>query len=341
MIFIESKVLEASNMQFKDMIGQERLIHYLEVSIINQTIGHAYIFEGPEGIGKRRAAIAFAKGIQCRNYQGDACNTCSSCLKINSGNHPDVRVIEPDNTTIKNKQIEELQQDLLRKPYESGKKIYIIHQADCMTISAQNRLLKTLEEPPEYGIILLMSTNANRFLPTIRSRCQILKFNRVEEQKIEKFIKNNYHVAEDEAKMLAGLSDGLIGKAVKMQESEDFKVQREEVIQIIEKVLNENELNVFDSVKFFQIYKENIDELLDWMILWFRDMLILQETGSEKFLINSDKSVTLQRQFNRIGYEKITNSIKIIEKTKKNIKANVNFQLAIEIMLLSMQEGIR
>ncbi|WZL73421.1 DNA polymerase III subunit delta' [Clostridiaceae bacterium 35-E11] len=325
-------------MNFKDIIGQEQVIYYLKQTIINKKIAHAYIFEGPPEVGKGMAALAFAKGIQCKNYGQDACNICSACVKANRSNHPDIKIIEPEGKSIKNRQIEEFQQDLLRKPYESNRKIYIIKKANDMTISAQNRLLKTLEEPPPYAVILLMSTNVNSFLPTIKSRCQIVKFRRVGEKDIQLFMMKKYGICEEEARVFAAFSDGIPGRAMKLKESEEFKIKREKTIEIIEELMQNNPLKAFEFVDFFQQNKDNIDEILDFMLFWFRDMVILIETGTEKFLINLDKKNNLQKHLHCIGFEKITNIIEIIEKTKNDIKANVNFQLAVEMMLLNIQE---
>ncbi|QXM06880.1 DNA polymerase III subunit delta' [Crassaminicella indica] len=325
-------------MRFKDIIGQEKGINYLKRSIQNKRIAHAYIFEGPKGVGKAQIALVFAKAIQCKNYYEDVCNHCSSCLKVNTNNHPDIKMIEPEGKSIKNNQIEDFQQDLLRKPYESNKKIYIIKDANLMTDSAQNRLLKTLEEPPAYAVIILLSTNANSFLPTIKSRCQILKFHPIGEKIIEDILVNKYGMQTDEAKVLAAFSDGSLGKALKLKESEEFKIKREETIKVIEKLLKKDQLMVFELFEFFQQNKAYIDEILDFMLFWFRDILLLSQTESDKFLVNMDKKAALQRHMNYIAYNKIGNIIHIIEKTKNDIKANVNFQLAIEMMLLTIQE---
>lgn len=325
-------------MDFKDIVGQEQVIYYLRQMIINKKIAHAYIFEGPPEVGKIMAAKAFAKGIQCKNYGQEVCNICAACVKANRNNHPDIKIIEPEGKSIKNRQIEEFQQDLLRKPYESHKKVYIIKNANDMTISAQNRLLKTLEEPPSYAVIILISTNVNSFLPTIKSRCQILKFHRVGEKHIQRFMINKYGICEEQARVFAAFSDGIPGRAIKLKESEEFKTKREKIIEMIEELLQNNPLKAFELVDFFQQNKDNIDEILDFMLFWFRDILILMETGSEKFLINLDKKSTLQKHLHRIGYEKITHIIEEIEKTKNDIKANVNFQLAVEMMLLNIQE---
>ncbi|WP_129598942.1 DNA polymerase III subunit delta' [Anaerophilus nitritogenes] len=326
-------------MSFKEIIGQEKIIKYFKNTIQQQKIVHAYLFEGPKGIGKNTLAKLFAKAIHCQYNHGDACDECSSCIKVNTHNHPDIKVIEPEGKSIKNHQIEEFQQDLYKKPYESDKKIYFIKEAQTMTTSAQNRLLKTLEEPPEYGVIILMSTNANILLPTIRSRCQIIKLNKVKQKYIEELLKNKYDLNHEETRIMAIFSDGILGKAIYLKESEGFQKRREEIIKIIEKLFAKNYLDSFELFEFFKENKEHIDEILDMMIFWFRDILLLSQTHSDIFLINLDKREILNAHMKNVSHENIIHMIKIIEKTKNDIKANVNFQLAIEMMLLSMQEG--
>lgn len=325
-------------MGFSGIFGQEQIIKNLTAAIQKDRIAHAYIFDGSDGLGKGMMAAAFAQAIVCKNFRQDACNACSACIKVHHNNHPDIMVIEPEGMSIKNKQIEAFQQDLQRRPYESRKKIYIIQQADQMTESAQNRLLKTLEEPPSYAVIILISINANRFLPTIRSRCQMIKFHRLGEQQIHVFLRERYGMTSEASKIYAAFSDGIIGKAIQLKESSDFLEKREAAIEIIEKVLQGDPLSIFPMVEFFENHKENVYELLDFMLTWFRDILILKETASEDFLINLDKKILLREHGFRIGYQQISHIIKIIERTKQDIKANVNFQLVIENMLLSMQE---
>lgn len=325
-------------MGFHEIIGQDKIVQHLKSAILYNRIAHAYIFDGPEGIGKELTALAFAKAVVCKQGQGDACHICPSCIKFHRNNHPDIRVIEPEGNSIKNKQMEDFQQDILIKPYESNKKVYIVKDAHDMTISAQNRILKTLEEPPAYAVIIFITTNANSLLPTVRSRCQILKFHRVGQSCIEEFLMKKYGMEQGEARVFSAFSDGIIGKAVKLKESEVFKVRREETIDIIEAVLEKEIVEIFHLIDFFEKYKENIDEILDFMLVWFRDMLMLKETGTDVFLINLDKRNILQRHLYRIGYEKTSHIIEIIEKTKRDLKANVNFQLAMEMLLLNIRE---
>ncbi|MCT4593656.1 MAG: AAA family ATPase [Anaeromicrobium sp.] len=325
-------------MDFKNILGHERTIDKLKETIKKDKVAHGYIIDGPIGSGKKSIGKAFAKGILCSSFSGDCCNVCSSCLKIESDNHPDLIYIYPDGKSIKNHQIESLQQEIIRKPYESEKKIFIINDADSMTGSAQNRLLKTLEEPPAYAVIIMLSTNSNRFLPTILSRIQLLKLNRIHSNLIEKFISKKYDIHGNEAKIYAKLSNGIVGRAIELKESEDFNIKREETIDILEKLICKDPLKFFDGIDFFSKYKDSVEEILDMMLYWFRDLILIKETDCNDFLINIDKVSQLQEHRYKLESSSLVEIIEKIEESKKDLRAHVNYQLTIENMLLCIQE---
>jgi len=326
-------------MGFEKIIGHDRIVNFLKTAIKSDRLAHAYIFEGQQGVGKRLTAIEFAKAVNCKN-NAFGCDTCTSCVKINKGNHPDIYIIEPDGKSIKNKQIEEFQNNILLKPYESNKKVFIIEASDTMTISAQNRLLKILEEPPRYGIIILIAENFHSLLPTIRSRSQMIKFNKISKKLIEAYLMENYNIKDTEVSIFAGYADGSLGKAVNLYESDEFKSRRETVLDIIDEVIRGDKLKLLDYVDFFEKNKEYISEILDFFTIWFRDLLLLAETGEDRHLLNIDKIDELKIHVNTVSYKTITKAIYTIEKTRKNIETNVNFSLSIETMLLNLQEAV-
>ncbi len=325
-------------MGFEKITGHDKIIKYIQTAIKQEKLGHAYIFEGQAGVGKGIIALEFIKAINCKNNINNGCDKCSSCMKINSDNHPDINVLEPQGKSIKNKQIEEFQREILLRPYESNKKAFIIQQADTMTTSAQNRILKILEEPPEYGIIIFISENSGHLLPTVKSRCQLLKFNRISDVEIEKYLVEHYEIKEEDAKILSAFSGGSLSKAISLHTSDEFKNRREIMIDIVDEVLRGDKLKLIDYISFFESNKDIIWEILDFIIIWFRDMLLLKEISSYKYLFNLDKINTLKIHANNIQYDKIIKSIAIIEDTKKSINANANFGLCIETMLLNLQE---
>lgn len=324
-------------MGFEKIIGHDKIISFLKTAINGDKLAHAYIFEGQEGVGKRLTAVEFAKAINCKN-ENFGCEVCSSCVKVNNNNHPDINIIKPDGNSIKNKQIEEFQNDILLRPYESNKKVFIIESSHTMTISAQNRLLKILEEPPGYGMIILIAENSHGLIPTIRSRSQTIKFNRIQKKLIEDYLKENYNIKDENLSIFAGFSDGSIGKAINLYESEEFKSRRETALDIIDEVIRGDKLKLLDYVDFFVKNKEYIREILDFFSIWFRDLLLLVETGEDRYLLNIDKIDILKIHARSVSCEKLGKSIDIVEKTRKNIEANVNFGLGIETMLLNLQE---
>ncbi|WIV12316.1 DNA polymerase III subunit delta' [Proteiniborus sp. MB09-C3] len=325
-------------MDFNDIIGHEKIIENLKNAIKNNTVSHSYLFEGPKSIGKEKLAKVFAKTLLCQRGGDSPCNTCPSCMKIESGNHPDFHMEYPDKDSFKKEQIEELQRTIRKIPLESNRKIYILDDVDKMTQQAQNSFLKTLEEPPGYAIIMLLATNGYSLLPTIVSRCQIVKFTPIERHKIEKALVNNFGRSEEQARFIASFSNGIIGKAIELSKSDDFKLLRDEIIEKLNTVINGDKLKIFSISEFFEQNKELIDEVMDIILLWYRDLLIYKETKNVGFLINKDKADSISYQCQKLSKQKIMDILDVVRRTKEDIHSNVNFQLAIEVMLLNIQE---
>ncbi|EOD01059.1 DNA polymerase III subunit delta' [Caldisalinibacter kiritimatiensis] len=325
-------------MNFKDIIGQEKIVKNLQSAIKNNSIAHSYLFEGPESIGKSKLGKAFAKTLLCKENGVEPCDKCSSCIKIDSGNHPDLFIVGPSGNSFKKEQVDEIQRNMRILPYEGNRKVFILEDIQKMTQEAENGFLKTLEEPPEYAIIIMTVTNSYSILPTIVSRCQIIKFNPVQNNKIEQVLVNKYNKSSEEARFIASFSNGIVGKAIKLAESEDFKNLREEVISVINDTLNSDKFRVFSISQFFEQNKEYIDDILDMMLIWFRDLLIVKEMADAKFVINKDKTDILNDQSLKLSRSKLHDIIEEVKKTKNNIASNVNYQLAIEVMLLKIQE---
>jgi len=275
-------------MGFNKIVGHDKIIDHLKNAISQRKLSHGYIFQGQGGIGKFTLALEFIKAINCREKVEDSCDKCPSCVKINNHNYPDLFIIEADGKSVKNKQIEDFQREILLRPYEGEYKAFIIRDADLITERAQNRILKVLEEPPQYGLIIFISENPKALLPTIKSRCQIIKFNNLSKEIIENYLVENYEISREEAKVLSSFSGGSLGKAVKLLESKDFKDRRNKIIDIIDIVIKGDPIKLIDSVSFFEENQENIEEILDFIIIWFRDILLLKELG-EEYVYNGDK----------------------------------------------------
>ncbi|MBS4535914.1 DNA polymerase III subunit delta' [Clostridium sp. D2Q-14] len=325
-------------MDFSDVIGQERIIKSLQNTIKNESIGHGYIFEGKKGIGKTMMAKIFSKALLCKEKGINPCGVCNSCIKFESFNHPDFHMEKPLGKSFKKEQIEDIQRGIRVLPYEGDRKIFIISDADKMTISAQNSFLKSLEEPPKDTIIIMMVENTKNLLPTIISRSQRLKFTPIRNDKIQDYLNKKYNIDKDKAHMIADFSRGNIGRAREICESEEFNQIRESLIDVINNNIGTDSFKSFTNSDFFENNKDEIDNVLDMMLVWFRDLLIYKETNNNELIINRDKEELLKEQSFKLSMDKIHDIINCIMETEENIRANVNFQLAIELMLLKFQE---
>ena len=339
------------NMNFSDIIGQRQVIDGLKSSIKNNRVGHAYIFEGPAGIGKQTIASVFASALVCSADQssskkaGEPCGSCRDCIKSRSGNHPDIqelRVASSNRSSagIGVDMIRELQRDIYVKPYEANKKIYIIPRAERMTIQAQNSLLKVLEEPPVYGMIILTVENAARLLETILSRAVLIRFRIHPQKEVEAFLSKHYPDLKDEIPVLAAFSGGIIGKAEGMATSEEFRAMRWDAVGIMMKLLSENELDILQTVNYFAENKHLVNEILDFLLSLFRDIIFIKELHNENRIINRDMRPQLKEFSQRVFSGAIASIMNCLLDTKKKISMNVNYTLAIETMLMKSWEDI-
>lgn len=324
-------------MEFNHIIGHEKVIQNLKNSIEKGSISHSYLFQGPEAVGKRKVAMAFSKTLLCERGGLEPCNKCNSCIKFDSGNHPDFYLIKEDGNIIKNDQIEDMMKSMITKPLESKRKIYIVDNSFKIDIRLQNKLLKTLEEPPSYVNIILISDSITKLLPTIISRCEIIKFTPLKEKKIAEFLQQKHCKNEEEAKFISSFSKGSIGKAIDLSNNEEFFKRRNELINIINTTLQGDKLRAFASIDFFNENKDFIDELLDIIVYWFRDIYIYKELGNNNLIINKDKLDLLSNQV-FLSKDKINDIIKYVDRTRQNVERRVNYQLSIEGMLLKIQE---
>ena len=247
---------------FENIIGNNNVKEYLKKCIIDKDYSHSYMFLGPEGVGKKLYAQNFSKQIlcldannKCEKYtQKDNQKKCDSCIKFDSGNHPDFEIIEPDGKSIKIDQIRNLQQNIANKPIISKNKIFIINNADTMTEESQNCLLKTLEEPPKYGIIFLIVSNESKMLPTIKSRCVTLKFNKIEKEEIEKKFPD---LSEEQIELLDG--------SLKLKDTiKEKETEYESIVEFINN-LDKGIPYLMNNTKILYDGKNNINEILDYL----------------------------------------------------------------------------
>jgi DNA polymerase-3 subunit delta' len=325
---------------FGQVVGHESIIRHLQNAISCNKVSHAYIFHGEEGMGKKLLATAFAKTLQCEEGGILSCNRCKSCMQSDTGNHPDIIWVTHEKISIGVDDIRlQVNGDIMVKPYNSPYKIYIIDDADKLTEQAQNALLKTIEEPPEYAVILLLVSNISVILPTILSRCVLLNLKPVDKAKIKEFLMVNHHIPDYMAEVASAFSGGNIGKAVKYASSEDFEKMKGEVLHIL-KYIDDMELyEVVSGLKILTASKNNIEDYIDLMILWYRDVLMYKATMDPDLLLYREELTFIKNQANIRSYEGLEKIISAMEKAKIRLKANVNFDIAIELMLLTIKEN--
>ena len=324
-------------MSFDNVLGQETVITILQNALTKDRLSHAYIFTGRQGVGKGSTAFEFAKAANCLEKNDDACDSCLSCRKANNGNHPDIKEIKADGSAIKIDQIRELQQEIMYKPYESKKKVYIIHQAEDLTLSAANSLLKTLEEPPDYAIIILLVNNLNQLLATTISRCQLLRFKRISYDLIKKNLVQDYDLSPAKGQLIASLADGRYDYACQLVENEEQLEIREEIIQFLIEFSNIDKVELFEKVQELLNYKDEINKIVEIMITWYRDLLLLN-LGQENKIINADYVEQLKQNLAEFKIDEIEKIIEILENSNELIKNyNVNLQLSLEVMFLKVK----
>lgn len=323
-------------MLYDQVAGQEEVKTSLIRSINNNQVSHCYIFEGPKGMGKYELAMVFAQSLLCENFDSDPCNRCPSCIKVNSGNHPDLHIINNSETTIKREEIDSLVESICIKPYESKKKVYIIKAADKMTPQASNTFLKTLEEPSGDAVIILLTTNENLLLPTVVSRCQTVKFRNVSKEKIKKYLKENYNTEDTLSDLAAEYSKGILNKAVNIVKGNDgILKQREEVIKLFDDIVNSDSELIYELENYFEENKDSIDTIIEIIMIWIRDCIFAQN-NMDDLVINKDFK-QLAKVHGQL-MEGSNNLIELMQYTSNNIKSNVNYKLSIDNMLLKIQE---
>ena len=294
---------------FNNILGNDNIKELLTNATKNNKTSHSYMFVGTEGIGKKMIAKEFAKMILCTN-ENKYCGKCKSCIEFDSDNNPDFRIIEPEGNSLKIEQIREFQKKVAEKPIISNKKVYIINDSDKMTIEAQNCLLKTLEEPPEFVTIILIGANESAYLDTIKSRCMILHFNKISEEDISKYLEENFQTKINSKIMLKAFQ-GSIGKAIQLQNKQEEYEQIENVITNLE---NRDKIDTLNGAEIIYKAKDEKFEILEYI------NIVLLEIAKKS--------------------NKYANCISIVENTKKRLQLNANYDMSIDNMLLKLWEQV-
>ena len=321
-------------MDLDRLIGQQALVSQLERIIGKSIIGHAYAFTGPDGIGKRTFALAFAKGLLCNGNKSETCE-CLSCRTFKENTNPDFYEVISEKPSIGVDSIREMQNDVANRPSYGKHKVYFIDSAEKMTTQAQNCLLKTLEEPPEYTVILLSVTSFEALLPTIQSRSVNLRMKTYTEDEMKRIVCSTYDIPVDELEFILKFSRGVPGNALHMIEEGLVRDLRTQIFRLFEKRENMNAAE--DLRKTLTDNKAEVTTALDIIISVFRDCL-MQKQGMEYRLINSDKKDIIKSIAKLNSNSYLLDKIDAVEKMRYNFKSNINYQLGIDVLLLEVQE---
>lgn len=327
--------------KFSDIIGQEQIKEHLMNALSAGKISHAYIINGEKASGKEFIARVFAMALQCEEAGIEPCQECHSCKQALSENHPDIiRVAHEKPNTISVDDIRaQVNNDVGIKPYSRPYKVYIVNEAEKMTVQAQNAILKTLEEPPAYAVILLLTTNANSLLPTIRSRCVLLNMKPVSDGLVKRYLMEQLQIPDYKAEVCVAFARGNIGKAKALASSEDFENVKAEALSLL-KYIKDMELNeMIAAVRRINEYKLEISDYLDIFAIWYRDVLLFKATNDVNHLVFREEIQALRTAAQRSSYEGIETIIKALDTAKRRLDANVNFELTMELLMLTIQEN--
>lgn len=326
-------------MSFDSIVGQKDIILALKNTIKNNRVGHACIFSGPKGIGKKTVARIYAQMLLCEKQNSEeSCGECLPCRLFENGSNPDFRELGDEGNSISVDDIRRMQSDIVIRPLYARRKIYLILGADKMTLQAQNCLLKTLEEPPEYAVIILTTSNYDALIDTIHSRATKYNFKKNTFQEVCESLKFKHGNHCNDVEFIALYADGVIGTAYELAGSQEFTTIRQKTLDILSRLQKSRLADIFDVYDFFEEHRNNVDAILDVMTMFYRDMLIIKKSRDENLLINFDKKDIILNNACNFSVQRLMKNIKIIEKTRRNIKQNVNYQLSVEVLLMKLQE---
>jgi len=292
---------------FDNIIGNNKIKQELQNTVKFNKTSHSYLFTGTSGIGKSMVAKEFAKMLLCLE-EDQYCNHCKSCIEFDSNNNPDFQIIMPDGASIKIEQIRQMQRKILEAPIISTKKVYIINDADQMTTEAQNCLLKTLEEPPEFVVIILIGSNENNFLSTIKSRCTIIKFQDIENEEIKNYLKQT-HGIENISDQMVSLFGGSIGKAERLKDKQELY---DNILEVINKITTLDLIDILKKADIIYKSQDSKEEILENI-----NIILFQKAKQDSRFLNC---------------------IDIVEETKKRLNANANYNMCIDNMLFKIWE---
>ena len=309
-------------MGFKGIVGHEDIIAHFKSSIETGNVAHAYIISGDAGSGKKTLAYAFAETLECEAGGTEACGTCRSCLQVSTGNYPDIITVTHEKQNLIS--VDEVRDQLINtidiKPYKGKYKIYIIPDAELLNVQAQNAMLKTIEEPPAYAVILLLTTNLDKLLETVKSRCLKLQTKPIRERDVLAYLTGN------------------LGKAIKLAGNDEYAAIVDSVVGVLAHIDEMDVETLGKAVKDIEQFKMSMNDYMDLMMMWYRDAMMLKVTGNVDKILFKNEFSTLKKQAGKLTFKSIEDKIDAIAKAEQRLLANANFEVTIELLLLTLKE---
>ncbi len=351
-----------TTMTWNDVVGLTQLTDNLQNAIKHNKISHAYLIQGEKLSGKGMIADIFARALQCEAGKASSahqetlfempseatgprpCNQCRSCKQAINGNHPDIIYVtheKPNVISVDNIR-QQVNGDIDIKPYSGDYKIYIIDEAEKMNVQAQNALLKTLEEPPSYAVILLLATRAEAMLQTILSRCVVLNTKPVPDDLIKHYLMQKVEIPDYRASICASFARGNVGRAIELASNEVFDHMKSSVLGLLKHITELETNQIAAEVKKITEEKFDTNDYLDLCFIWYRDVLLYKACGgfgSSCPVIFKEELTALESAAKYYHYEAIERIIHAIDRARSRIAANVNFDLTMELMFLDMKAG--
>lgn len=331
------------------IIGHDFQKGILKRAASENLISHSYLFSGPDGIGKKLIATEFAKLINCQSKGSENSDTletqvcaCASCGKIDKGIHPDVIYVQFEGVkSIKVEQIREgVEEKLFLKSFEGKYKVVIVDEAHRMSSGAQNAFLKTLEEPPANSVIILITSNTDSLLPTIRSRCQLVRFNTLSEELILQEINSRGDLSSEEAIVCSKLSNGSLGRALRMDS--DMLEWRKDLIEFVMNLKPKSAMRVIGLAEYMPLSStpEDMEKMtlaFEFISLWLRDLMIIKTGTDIKGITNIDLLEPITQIAAKWDLDKILDNMSALEKTHSDIyNMNANKQLSFENLFIRL-----
>ena len=332
---------------FSEIIGQDNIKAHLQNALRTGAVSHAYLLAGDEGSGKKTIASLFAAALQCERPQErdgllEPCGRCLSCIQAEAGSQPDILTVEHAKpNTIGVDDIRKMRADVQIKPYRSDRKLYLIPEAEKMTAQAQNALLKTIEEPPAYAVILLLANGLSAFLPTVLSRCVVLRTQPVPEEAIADWLVKKSGVAPQKAALCAGFAAGSPGRAAALAGDETFETVCAQTVELLRRLPSMDAHDIAQAAQTLTQQGTDLSAVLSFLQTWYRDVLRIKATGGTERLIFTEEVQYSKEAADSLSYERLQKITEAFDLAARRRRANGNAELILEMLLLSLREQSR